>query len=127
MTKGDDGKMAKTAARVGRKPRLASVGQRMSLGLKVTPEIKNKLDAACKLTGRTQSQEAEVRLEQTFRTENYVNQATVLAYGAALATALAIIGRAVSELNRHAEFPQSWIVEPHLVDEVIWASDAVLG
>jgi predicted transcriptional regulator len=38
----------------------------VSLGLKVTPEIKQKLDEAARASGRTQSQEAELRLERTF-------------------------------------------------------------
>lgn len=45
----------------------AEHGQRRSLGLKVTPDIKNRLDAAAKANGRSQSQEAEARLEQSFR------------------------------------------------------------
>jgi hypothetical protein len=37
--------------------------------LKVTSEIKNKLDAAARLGGRSQSQEAEARIERTFHDE----------------------------------------------------------
>lgn len=40
---------------------------RVPLGLRVTPETKAALDSAAKKSGRSQSQEAEIRLEQTFR------------------------------------------------------------
>ena len=55
-----------SARRTGRPIRPAVPGARVSLGLKVTPDIKTKLDAATRITGRTQSHEAEVRLESTF-------------------------------------------------------------
>jgi hypothetical protein len=36
------------------------------LGLRVTPAMKAKLDAAAAQSGRSQSQEAEIRLERSF-------------------------------------------------------------
>lgn len=50
----------------GRKALIAEPGKRVSLGLKVTSETKNKLDAAARANGRTQSQEAEYRLQKSF-------------------------------------------------------------
>lgn len=41
-------------------------GERVSLGLKVTADIKSRIDAAAKASGRTQSQEAELRIERSF-------------------------------------------------------------
>lgn len=73
--------MAKTPGRPGRKPRPAKQGQRVSLGLKVTPEIKNWLDAEAKRNGRTQSQEAEARLENSFRNERVFDEAIDLVFG----------------------------------------------
>lgn len=52
----------------------------MSLGLKVTPEIKNSLDTAAKENGRTQSQEAEVRLERSFEQQQLLDQVFDLTY-----------------------------------------------
>jgi hypothetical protein len=43
-----------------------TVGERVPLGLRVTPEMKRRLDAAAKQSGRSQSQEAEFRLEGSF-------------------------------------------------------------
>ena len=65
-----------------RKPaRVALPGQRVSLGLKVSAEIKNRLDAAAKQQGATQSQEAERRLEQTFRAEDRIENNLDFAFG----------------------------------------------
>ncbi len=54
----------------GRPLKPAIAGQRAPLGLKVTPEIKQRLDQVAKANGRTQSQEAEARLERSFREED---------------------------------------------------------
>jgi predicted DNA-binding protein len=54
------------ATRKGRPTKLATTGQRVSLGLRVTAEIKERLDRAAKESGRSQSQEAELRLERSF-------------------------------------------------------------
>ena len=51
--------------RVGRPPRNPPTrGQRVSLGLKVTAEVKRHLDSAFRTSGRTQSQEAEHLIEK---------------------------------------------------------------
>ncbi len=53
-------------ARRGRPTKDPKPGQKASLGLKVTADLKKRLEMAAKQSGRTQSQEAEVRLERTF-------------------------------------------------------------
>jgi len=50
-------------------------GQKSALGCRVTPEIKDALDAAAERNSRTQSQEVEARLELTFRAERALDQA----------------------------------------------------
>src|SRR5580700_1089780 len=113
--------MAETQKRRGVKPRVAVPGERRALGLMVTPEIKNKLDGVAKLNGRSQSQEAEARLEQTFRNENYLDQAMDLAFGPRLAVLLAALGRAMNETGRLAEFPTDWMSVPALFNEAVGA------
>ena len=71
----------KARARTGRPPKPPTPGQRMSLGLKVTAEIKARLDKVARETGRTQSQEAELRLERSFEREDLLPQVLKLAYG----------------------------------------------
>lgn len=52
--------------RIGRPLKIAVLGKRYSLGLKVTGDIKRRLDQEARSSGRTQSQEAEYRLERSF-------------------------------------------------------------
>jgi TraY domain len=53
-------------SRGGRPRREPDPGERVKLGLRVTPEVKAQLDAAAEQNGRSQSQEAELRLERSF-------------------------------------------------------------
>jgi hypothetical protein len=50
--------------RTGRPPKEAEPGTRVSLGLKVTAETKALIDKRARQSGRTQSQEAELLLDQ---------------------------------------------------------------
>ena len=43
-------------------------GERVQLSFMVAPELKRQLDAAANASGRSQSQEAEIRLEKSFLT-----------------------------------------------------------
>ncbi len=53
------------------RPRKAAIeGERNSLGLRVTADVKMKLEDAATDSGRSQSQEAEFRLEQSFLDEH---------------------------------------------------------
>ena len=67
--------------RTGRPLKSPTPGTRMSLGLKVTAETKARLDKAARETGRTQSQEAELRLQRSFEREDLLPQVLKLAYG----------------------------------------------
>jgi hypothetical protein len=124
-----------SSSRPGRKPRPANQGERASLGLKVTPKIKNKLDAAAKLNGRTQSQEAEARIEQTFRNENYLDQALDLAYGRRPAALLAVIARVMDDAGKFAGFDATrtaegaadWLQNPDAVEQVKQALCEILS
>lgn len=53
--------------RRGRPTKSATPGTRASLGLKVTADLKARLEAAAAASGRTQSQEAEWRIDRSFR------------------------------------------------------------
>lgn len=55
---------------VGRPTKQPPPGKRASLGLKVTAETKRRIEAAARASGRTQSQEAEYRLEWSFEIED---------------------------------------------------------
>src|SRR5438034_11061135 len=96
--------MSDTAMRPGRKPRPANQGQRASLGLKVTAEIKNKLDAAAKANGRTQSQEAEVRIEKTFERGTLLSEVVELALGERPASLLLVLTRVIDDVGKAAGY-----------------------
>lgn len=55
--------MTKAAKRVGR-PTKPATTKRVSLGLKVTAEVKQWIEALAQASGRTQSQEAEHQIER---------------------------------------------------------------
>ncbi len=56
--------MAKAAKRIGRPAKTPIKGKRVSLGLKVTAQVKRHIDEAARNSGRTQSQEAEALIEK---------------------------------------------------------------
>jgi len=87
--------------RAGRPTKEAVPGKKVSLGLKVTPTIKDQLDRAARASGRTQSQEAEYRLEQTFDKRPLVI-AMELAFGAELAAALIAAGEAMRGADQYS-------------------------
>ena len=78
--------------RTGRPPKPPVPGERMSLGLKVTAEIKSRLDRAAHESGRTQSQEAELRIARTFERQDLLPEVLTLAYGREAAGLLMMFG-----------------------------------
>lgn len=94
-------------ARSGRPRKAPTPGERMSLGLKVSPETKALLDAAASQSGRTQSQEAELRLENSFRDQRLFEQTMELAYGRQLGGFLMLLGRVVHDTATQCAFASS--------------------
>ncbi len=56
-------------------------GERVALSLRMTPDLKRRLDYAADQGGRSQSQEAEIRLQQSFDREDLLPQVMALACG----------------------------------------------
>ena len=52
--------------RRGRAARPLEEGERVGIGFRVTPALKTKIEAAATKSGRSQSQEIEIRLERSF-------------------------------------------------------------
>jgi hypothetical protein len=63
-----------TRRRIGRPMKTPRGNRRAPLGLKVTAKIKRHIDAAAKATGRTQSQEAERRIEMSYSYERVLGE-----------------------------------------------------
>jgi hypothetical protein len=79
-------------ARRGRPTKQPKSGEKASLGLKVTAEIKRRLEASARLSGRTQSQEAEWRLERSFDRQDLLSEFLEASYGPQVAGLLLLLG-----------------------------------
>ena len=85
----------------GGRPRNAV--RRVPLSLRVTPEVRSRLDDLARDSGRSISQEAEFRLEQSFKREDLLPDVLALAYGDPLAGFLMALGETIKmmALNRY--------------------------
>src|SRR5215203_3891641 len=61
--------MTREGRRIGRPPNSPEEGKRVSLGLKVTADVKRLIDAEARRNGTTQSQEAERLIERALQTD----------------------------------------------------------
>lgn len=78
--------------RVGRPTSAPKKGEKATISIRVTPQLKARLDRASTASDRSLSQEAELRLEQTFRDQDALLSAMELAYGQSLAGLLQVVG-----------------------------------
>jgi hypothetical protein len=109
-------------------------GERFPLGLRVTKEVKKKLTDAANASGRSQSQEAELRLEQTFNATNTLYDALDLAYGKhltglllAMAQAAQITGTRAMTVNEwNFEGCEDWVLDPYAYDQAVKAINSLL-
>ena len=120
--------------RPGRPHREPDSGERVGLSLRVTPETKRSLDAAAAAAGRSLSQEAELRLEQSFSRQALLSGAMSLAYGRqataivlTLARELVHAGRIGSVISTGKfETMENWVSNPFAYKQAIEAAGAVL-
>ena len=70
--------MGTKAKKMGRPIKPSRPGERAALGFRITADTKQKLVSAAEKSGRSQSQEAEFRLEQSFKNENLQSQIKAL-------------------------------------------------
>lgn len=126
--------MTETKRKPGRPGRPRTVGERVPLGLRVTPELKAKLDSAAKDSGRSQSQEVELRLEQSLRSEGTLYDALDLAYGRELTAVVLTLARALHFSGTRTAFVskfteegiEKWMSNPYAFDQAISAANVVL-
>jgi TraY domain len=101
--------------RAGRPTTTGKAGEKATLGIRASADLKQRLDEAAKLNGRSLSQEAELRLEQSFRQQqDLLLETLATAYGPRLAVMIISLARGLGELQRLAEFPSDWIDDPRL-------------
>ena len=115
--------MTSTEKRMGRPTKAAAPGERASLGLKVTASIKTRLEAAAQASGRTQIQEAEARIEQSFEDEASLTSALRVAYGDQVAGLVLLMGQALNDTGISCVPPtdlgkrKNWIADPYAFDQ----------
>ena len=125
------GREKKFGGRPGRKPK---PGERVHLGFRVTPELKNRLESVAKANGRSQSQEAELRLERSFDREDLLVEVLTLAYGPELAGILMMIGWTMHDVGRAAGFIETrtlegandWTSQPYAFDQALQCANVLL-
>jgi len=102
-------------------------GARSTLSLRITAELFDRLDFAAKEKGRPLSNEAELRLETSFRDHDIVQRTMVLAYGDKLAAILLIMGALLKEAGPHwhaattGKFWGDWLSNPYAFDQAFEA------
>ena len=121
----------KFGGRPGRKPKS---GERVHLGFRVTPELKNRLETVAHDKGRSQSQEAELRLERSFDREDLLVEVLKLTYGPELAGILLSIGSTLQDIGPQAGFAATstlegangWTSQPYAYDQAIQGVNRLL-
>lgn len=105
--------MKNSSRRTGRPTKAAEPGKRVSLGLKVTADIKHRLDEATKVSGRTQSQEAELRIEQSFALEEQWGGRDIRNLAQLAAATFEHAGATAAAANGHPDWsPAEWTRDP---------------
>jgi hypothetical protein len=118
--------------RAGRPTTPPKEGEKATLGIRASADLKQRLDLAAKRNGRSLSQEAEHRLEESLRDE--LGQMLELAYGRPLAGLLMMIGHAMQLVGKRAAFEAThsydaidrWPTNPYAFDQAVNAAAAVL-
>ena len=106
-------------------------GERVALSLRMTPDLKRRLDAVAEQHGRSQSQEAEIRLERSFERQDILSNALTLAYGERVAGLLIALGEVMADVgNRwrweHGQPEEHWTSDPKVFSAAVQAGSAIL-
>jgi hypothetical protein len=107
-----------TPRRVGRPTTKPKAGVKATLNVRASPALKRRLQAAADRADRSLSAEMELRLEASFRSEDAVGGAQVVALLESLATSALV------------RFGPGWVHDAHAYDEVtrndgLWAEHLV--
>lgn len=117
------------------RPTTAGVqGQKSTLSIRASAGLKEQLDEASKAAGRSLSQEAELRLEHSFRNQRILIDALALTYGRVVAGLLLEAGDLLVEAGRTVGFKatgtlegaENWLAHPLAYNEAITALGAIL-
>lgn len=111
--------------------------ERVSLSLRVTPQIKAMIDRASEGSGRSQSAEVEFRLEQSYYTEDLLTDVLKLRHGTTGAGVMLALSDAVVNARQIANTlvvkedgewsPDRWLDDPRCFAGLVDAIKAVLA
>jgi hypothetical protein len=126
--------MKGASSRGGRPKKPVPAGTRTQIGIRVGADVKRLLDAAITESGRTQSQEAELRIDLTFRAQELLDQALEMTFGRQLAGLLLTLGRTISVTGRRGAFEATrsfeemdrWMANPYAFNQVVEAVNEIL-
>jgi hypothetical protein len=113
--------MATKTGQRGRPTKPGKPGEKTTLSLRMTAELKQRLEDAGSSSGRNLSQEAERRLENSFRDDEILDRALDLALGRQTAGLVQLLTRVVRDAGTHAGFmttqtpdgATNWLSDPY--------------
>jgi hypothetical protein len=116
----------------GRPPK--AVRRRANLTLRIRDEVRATLQKGAGASGRSVSEEAETRIEQSYRDQDSARLFSDLYYGRKLAALLEVIGRALRDAGTHAAANAAraglgsgeWLDNPYGFDIAVKAATRVL-
>jgi hypothetical protein len=119
-------------------------GKRYPLNMRTTKEMRDRLEQAAAVAGRSLAQEVEFRLERSFFEYDVMFGGLELTYGPRLAGVLLMLGEGikrscqasnilietsstqVSAVTKFLAFPGSWINMPFVFDQAVQCANALL-
>jgi hypothetical protein len=118
----------------GRPKEKLEPAERVHLGFRVTPEMKERVELAAKVKGRSQSQQAEMLIEYALDRQDLLSGVLRLAYGPDLAAVLIMLGDAMKIVGEKGGFytnptpegTQNWLNIPFAFDQAAKAAKYVL-
>jgi hypothetical protein len=120
--------------RAGRPTTTPKEREKATLGIRASAMLKRRLDDAAKVSARSLSQEAEIRLEASFSKEDLLSQVVALAYGRQLAGLLLMLGRVMRGVGERCALDAThsfdavdrWLEVPYAANQAISAATRVL-
>jgi hypothetical protein len=108
--------------------------KRNTIAVRARDELKSALERSAAANQRSLSEEAEMRLEQSFRAQGMLDQALELAFGRQSAAVVLLIGRLMREVGTYAALASGrmpdtaggWLADPFAFDQVRMAINRAL-
>lgn len=107
--------------------------EKMTTSMRLPVGLKERLDDAAKASGRSLTQEVELRIEQSFKQQDLLPELLALAYGRetagllfALAAVLVAVGREAAFTKGGLKGASSWFDEPYAFDQALNAVRGML-